>query len=121
MTKQWQDLKKLGHKEKEKQRRERVQLETLEKAIAQKVSGEYRATVFIDGIDKKKAAELTNALRIRSVRLEMVRARRDESEPLIRLADMWAGCIRAAIIGSASARVLYEQAIRSRYMIEITK
>jgi hypothetical protein len=30
----------------------------------------------------------------------MVKGRRDESEPLIRLADMWASCIRAAILGA---------------------
>ncbi|MBI2502370.1 MAG: hypothetical protein HYW07_03950 [Candidatus Latescibacteria bacterium] len=45
----------------------------------------------IDGIDQKKAAELTNALRLRGVKLGRIRSRKDEAEPLIRLADMWAG------------------------------
>ena len=58
------------------------------------------AVRFVDGIDRQKASELTNALRVRGVSLEKVRSRRDESEPIIRLADMWAGCIRAAREGS---------------------
>jgi hypothetical protein len=96
-------------------------LETIEKAITHKAKGEYRAEVFIDGIDKKKAAELTNALRLRQVRLDMIRSRRDESEPLIRLADMWAGCIRAAFLGKREAKELFELAKQSGYLIELTK
>ena len=62
------------------------------------------------------AAELTNALRLRGVSLEMVRGRRDESEPLIRLADMWAGCIRAATLGAAAERALLDRALASGYI-----
>lgn len=96
-------------------------LETIKKAIMDKVTGDYRAIVFIDGIDKKKAAELTNALRIGGVRLGMVRSRRDESEPLIRLADMWAGCIRDALLTGGQAKTLFKQAIQAGYLIEINK
>jgi hypothetical protein len=74
-------------------------IDVLEKAIKRKAGPSYAARIFVDGIDRKKAAELTNALRFRGVSLEMVRSRRDESEPVIRLADMWAGCIRAAVLG----------------------
>jgi hypothetical protein len=71
-------------------------LDILEKAIRLKSFHNYKAKIFVDGIDKKKASELTNALRVRKISLEHVRSRRDESEPLIRLADMWAGCLRSA-------------------------
>jgi hypothetical protein len=67
-------------------------IDVLEHAIKRKAGSRYTARVFVDGIDRKKAAELTNALRLRGISLEMVRSRRDESEPVIRLADMWAGC-----------------------------
>ena len=77
-------------------------LEVIENAISTAATPPYTARIFVDGIDGKKAAELTNALRMRGIQLEMVRSRRDESEPLIRLADMWAGCVRAAILGEAS-------------------
>jgi hypothetical protein len=89
-------------------------IEVIERAIKTKRSPEYLARVFVDGIDRKKATELTNALRLRDVSLEMVRGRRDESEPLIRLADMWAGCIRAALAGAEEEKVLCERALRAR-------
>ena len=75
-------------------------LEVLEGAIKSKGKLNTTARVFVDGIDRQKASELTNALRVRGVSLEKVRSRRDESEQMIRLADMWAGCIRAAREGS---------------------
>ncbi len=71
-------------------------LETLSKAIKDTANDNYQAIVYIDGIDKKKALELTNALRLKGINTDRVRSARDESEPLIRLADRWAGCIRNA-------------------------
>jgi len=71
-------------------------LDVLEQAIGAKAVPPYTARIFVDGIDGKKALELTNALRLWGISLEQVRSRRNESEPLIRLADMRAGCIRAA-------------------------
>ena len=75
-------------------------LEVLEQAIRIKAVPPYSARVYVDGIDHKKAAELTNALRLRGISLEMVKGRRDESEPIIRLADRWAGCIREHCTGN---------------------
>lgn len=72
-------------------------LETIEKAIKEKTGSDpYQTIIYVDGIDKKKAKELTNALRLKGIKLKYVRSARDESEPLIRLADRWAGCIRHA-------------------------
>lgn len=91
-------------------------LETIERAIRAKSSPVYLARVYIDGIDRQKAAELTNALHDRGVTLDMVRSRRDESEPLIRLADMWAGCIRAALLGGGEERKLLERAMQGGHI-----
>jgi hypothetical protein len=91
-------------------------LEVLEDAIRIKAVSPYTARVFVDGIDRKKAAELTNALRLRGVSLEMVKSRRDESEPLIRLADMWAGCIRGAWQGERDEQALVERAQAMDYL-----
>jgi len=75
-------------------------LETIEKAIKDKAGQKgYQAIVYVDGIDKKKAKELTGALRFKGIKLKYVRSTRDESEPMIRLADRWAGCIRDALEG----------------------
>jgi hypothetical protein len=70
----------------------------------------------VDGIDRKKAQELTNALRSMGISLEFVRSRRDESEPLIRLADLWAGCIRAARSGRRPEQELVDAALRAGYL-----
>lgn len=91
-------------------------IEVLERAIALKSGPSYTARVFVDGIDRKKAAELTNALRLRGVSLEMVRGRRDESEPAIRLADMWADCIRSATLGRQQEESLLRRALDTGYI-----
>ena len=95
-------------------------LEVLEHAIKTKSESHYTARVFVDGIDRQKASELTNALRIRGVSLEMVKRRRDESEPLIRLADMWAGCIRAALEGSPAERQILERSLTEERVWSLT-
>lgn len=91
-------------------------LDVLENAIKMKAVPPYTARVFVDGIDHKKAAELTNALRVRGVFLDLVRSRRDESEPLIRMADMWAGCIRASLEGRDEERKLFDRALATKHL-----
>jgi hypothetical protein len=92
-------------------------MEVVEDAIKVKAgSSSYSAKVFVDGIDRKKAGELTNALRLRGISLGMIRGRRDESEPIIRLADMWAGCIRGATQGKAEERTLLRNAMKTNYI-----
>lgn len=92
-------------------------LEALEAAIKSKAEKDYQAIISIDGIDKKKAAELTNALRLRGIKLRFVRGARDESEPLIRLADMWAGCLRGVFSGKKEEKEIYEKALRLNYFL----
>jgi hypothetical protein len=70
-------------------------IEIINESIAEFVNKQdCRAIIYVDGIDNKKAQELTNALRSKGISLDYVRNTRDESEPCIRLADRWAGCIR---------------------------
>ncbi|MDO8511860.1 MAG: DUF3800 domain-containing protein [bacterium] len=94
-------------------------LDLTAKAIRAKTKKEYKIKVYVDGIDRKKARELTNALRIGGISLEMVKSRRDESEPFIRLADRWAGCVRAGLEGNKEARFLVEKAKQEKYLREI--
>ena len=89
-------------------------LDVLEHAIKDQASPSYTLRTYVDGIDEKKAAELTNALRARGISLESVKSRRDESEPLIRLADRWAGCIRAAHLGRVAEKALRDKAIQNQ-------
>lgn len=88
--------------------------ETIHAAIHSTISKKYHAIICIDGIDKKKASELTKILRAKGVHLEMVRGGRDESDPCLRLADRWAGCIREATEDkdAADAADIYKKAVR---------
>jgi hypothetical protein len=94
-------------------------LDLVAKAIKAKAEGAYKTKVYVDGIDRKKAKELTNALRIEGISLGLVKMRRDESEPLIRLADRWAGCVRAAIEGNSEPNRVVKQAKQQKYLREI--
>lgn len=94
-------------------------VETIERAIRASAHEPYSARVSIDGIDRQKAAELTNALRDRGITLDRVRGKRDESEPIIRLADMWAGCIRAAQFGERLEHDTFRLALASGHLVNI--
>lgn len=94
-------------------------LDLIEKAITQAVKSKYIAKVYVDGINKKVAKSLTNALRARGISLGLVKNRRDESEPLIRLADMWAGCVRSAFFNNKDSENTFKQAKERGYLQEI--
>ena len=85
-------------------------IEVLDRGIKASGGDNYVARISVDGIDRQKAKELTNALRARGVMLKLVKSSRDESEPLIRLADMWAGCVRASFDGPGKERDLLDRA-----------
>jgi hypothetical protein len=91
----------------------------LEKAIKIKAESNYTARILVDGIDHQKASELTLALRRQGISLRMARGKQDESEPLIRLADMWAGCIRSGLLELPKERdvkEIFDQAIRIHHI-----
>lgn len=94
-------------------------VDTIENAIKRATVDipHYKATVYLDGVDAQKATQLTNALRSHDIRLRHVRSARDESEPLIRLADMWAGCARAASLGDKKAERVISHAYDQRHLI----
>ena len=95
-------------------------IDVLEGAIKRSTQQKYRASIYVYGIDKNIAQKLTNALRARHISLRLVQSRRDESEPLIRLADMWAGCIRGALLNGEESKKLFEQAQKNGYLHEVT-
>lgn len=94
-------------------------IEILEKSIKQAGGNNVTARVYVDGINQTVATALTNALRSKGVSLNMVKGRRDESEPLIRLADMWAGCIRSTLLQKTDAQEIFTRAQKENYLIEL--
>ncbi|MBI4253260.1 DUF3800 domain-containing protein [Candidatus Uhrbacteria bacterium] len=93
--------------------------DTLERAIKKACTGKYSATVYVDGIDRTIAKKLTNILRSRGVQLNLVKSRRDESEPIIRLADMWAGCIRGMLLGGKESKAIFEHAKAKGHLTDV--
>ncbi len=96
-------------------------LDVLEQAIKNNAgNSKSTATIYVDGIDKEVARKLTNTLRSRGISLRLVQSRREKSEPLIRLADMWAGCIRGALLNGKESERIFKKAKKSGYLREIT-
>jgi hypothetical protein len=71
---------------------------------------EYTAEIYIDGISKAKRQDYQTELRRLDVQVHKVHLARDESYPLIRLADTIAGLVRAALEGDAEAEKIVRQA-----------
>ena len=95
-------------------------IDVIEKAVKRAAKGRYRAVIYVDGINKTIAKALTNALRTRGVSLRMVKSRKDENEILMRFVDMWAGCIRSALLDEKDGAELFNRAKRSGYLYEVT-
>jgi len=94
-------------------------VEIIEKTIIHMVAKDYLARVYVDGANKTVARALTNALRSRRISTRLVKGKRDESEALIRLADMWAGCIRNAFLDKEDAKQLFARATKEHYLFDI--
>lgn len=92
----------------------------IERAIKQFAKQDYIAKVHVDGANKKVARELTNALRANGISLHLVKGKTDEGEVLIRFADMWAGCVRSALLNEKDSLILFNRALRTGYIQETT-
>ncbi len=95
-------------------------LELIKKSITAAAREPYRTRIYVDGIDRQKAKEVTNALRAMGISLHFVKSVRDESEPIIRLADMWAGCIRGALLDNGDMRDIVNRAKKCEHIRDVT-
>ena len=65
------------------------------KAILRKSRGDYKATVFVDGLRKKELAVFTRGLRDLKIKTKKIRGiKKDENNVFIRLVDAVCGLIR---------------------------
>jgi hypothetical protein len=79
----------------------------------------YTVEVYVDGISGAKQSEYSLELRGLGIKVRRVHPARDESYPLIRLADAIAGLAREATEGSIEAAALLNQAIRKKVITEV--
>jgi len=94
-------------------------VETTAKAIHHKNSQAAPATVIVDGLSGRDVDRFKTRLRGSGVNVRKVRGARDESEPIVRLADAVAGFVRDFLQGQPYAPKLYEKAIREGIFVEI--
>lgn len=80
---------------------------------------EYKASIFIDGLQKPEVAVVSTKLRRIGIRTEKVRGVRDESHALIRLADAMAGFIREYKEGRDYAVALHAVGIKNKVLNEV--
>jgi hypothetical protein len=88
-------------------------VETTARAIQYKAAAAQPATIVVDGLSGQSIDRFKKSLRQRNINARKVRGVRDESEPLIRLADAIAGFVRDFIEGKAYAAEYYEQAVKN--------
>ena len=86
---------------------------------ARKRSQEQKAIVYVDGLSKNKRHKYSTELRKLGIRTQKVQGvLKDESNPLIRLADALAGFIRDALDGdTGEIRKLFRQAQQSGMLV----
>jgi len=80
---------------------------TIAQAIGRKARGTYQATIIIDGLNKKECQRMTRGLHQLRIKYRKVRGIKDESSPLVRLADALAGFLRDYEEGRQYAKELY--------------
>lgn len=93
---------------------------TTAQAVLQRAKGDYKVTVYVDGLRKgSEVREFTHGVRRLHIRVKKVRGGREQSDPLLRLADAMAGFIRDALEGHAYAQDLYRRAIAQGMIQEL--
>jgi hypothetical protein len=76
----------------------------------------YKATVVIDGLHRSLQHRTGKLLRNLGIRTKSVRGERDETNPMIRLADVVAGIIRESYGGSAHFKAIQEDLERQKHI-----
>ncbi len=73
------------------------------------VGDDYRVSITIDGLKLPEGARVGKSLRDLGIRPRKVRGGRDESEPILRLADRIAGLVRESHEGREAYMVIQKQ------------
>ena len=80
-----------------------------------------RLSVIVDGLLPGEIAKFKLRLNERRVHARKIVGVRDESDPLIRLADALAGFVRDALEGKPDIRPVYDYALRAEKIVEQKK
>lgn len=94
-------------------------VETTAHAIERKNQEKRPATVIVDGLTGRNIDRFKRGLRERQINVRKVKGARDESEPIVRLADAVAGFLRDFLEGQEYAEPLYRKARQDGVIQEI--
>ncbi len=94
-------------------------VETTAKALHHKQQAGFPVTVIVDGLGGRDIDRFKTSLRQLHVNVRKVRGVRDESEPIVRLADAVAGFVRDYMEKQSYAVRLYEKALREKMIQEL--
>lgn len=93
-----------------------VVAKAINRYIGQQGISRYQAIVLIDGLRKTETRKISKSLRNLGVKTRKVKGLRDESDPVIRLADTVVGVIREAEEGNQKFKTIVKE-IRKRNII----
>lgn len=92
---------------------------TTAKAIFQVTKDNYRALIVVDGLSRNLERQFAASLRKLCITTEKVKGGREESSPLLRLADALAGLLRDAYGRAEWAREKVQQLNKKSFIHEI--
>lgn len=79
----------------------------------------YKAIIVIDGLPKQAERRVGASLRRAGIKIRKVRGEKDQSNALLRLADMLAGCIREAKEGKVTYTKLTQKLEKEHMLNEL--
>ncbi|NQU82537.1 MAG: DUF3800 domain-containing protein [Parcubacteria group bacterium] len=92
---------------------------TIAKAIGVKAKKPYEATIIIDGLNEKERQRTKVGLRQLGVKYKKVRGIKDESSPLVRLADALAGFVRDYEEGQSYAKPIFNRFLVKKILTKL--
>ncbi|MDL1901415.1 hypothetical protein FBR02_11645 [Anaerolineae bacterium CFX9] len=89
-------------------------------AAIQQYRQSHKVTIIVDGLENKRRRELVKLVRERGIRVDKVRGIKDESDPMIRLADALCGFLADSYSGWDKLRKIREEMIASGVLFQLT-
>lgn len=96
-------------------------IETVTRAVDASGVVDFRVVLLVDGLPAVAERAVGKQLRQLGIRTHKVRGVRDESDPLIRLADAVCGLVRAAQEGQPDMRALLAQGVQAGAMRDVSR
>lgn len=90
------------------------------KAILKRAGGDYKVTVFVDGLKGREIDVFTKGLRELHIRTRKVRGvKKDENNAYIRLLDAICGLVRDADEGEEWAKEILDRMLKEKIVVEL--